>query len=676
MPPATNAPPEQMIPAGDIDFEGVDVDQVLDVYAKLVGRTLLHAGLPSASIVLKTETPLTKTEAIEALQEVLALNGISVINVGDKFVKVVPSDQANASGAPFNNETAAQLPDMGSYVTRIVQLQYVKPSEIMPALTPFAKLPNSIIPLDSNGILIIRDYAENVKRMLEMIKQVDVNIPEEYISKVIPIKYALASDIASALNSLGGSGTATVSFGNNASSASPISGLPSNHIGTTGFGSGIEGVGNTQPNGINQPQATTTPNGTPTGGTTFQQRLQQIINRASEPAVSGGQQNQIQVFGEAKIIADERSNSLLVFATRDDMERIEHVVSQLDVLLSQVLIQAVIIDYNLGPNTFTFGVSAAQNPQIYSPSQGIVGGGGMGNGQSLLSLLSDFGTVSNGVSGFANTLSPGLNYFGNIGPNWDVAIQAAENDSHATIVQQPRIQTSQAKPAQFFVGETVPYVTSTYNYGGVEGTQNSYSQLSVGVELDVTPFINPDGLVVMDIQQEIDDIDGYTTISGVGNIPNTDKRTLSSEIAVRNGDTVMLGGFIKNQKSTTRAGVPFLDDIPLLGPLFSSRSDQKQREELLVLMRPTVLKTPKIAAENTIKEEQQLPGVARAEADDEANERQEVEAERKDELKAARSKNGSYGVFTTQPQTGTMDTNGVPINMNGGTEANPPSYEY
>jgi len=676
LPPATNAPPEQMIPAGDIDFEGVDVDQVLDVYAKLVGRTLLHAGLPSASIVLKTETPLTKTEAIEALQEVLALNGISVINVGDKFVKVVPSDQANASGAPFNNETAAQLPDMGSYVTRIVQLQYVKPSEIVPALTPFAKLPNSIIPLDSNGILIIRDYAENVKRMLEMIKQVDVNIPEEYISKVIPIKYALASDIASALNSLGGSGTATVSFGNNASSASPISGLPGNHTGTTGFGSGIGGVGNTQPNGINQPQATTTPNGTPTGGTTFQQRLQQIINRASEPAVSGGQQNQIQVFGEAKIIADERSNSLLVFATRDDMERIEHVVSQLDVLLSQVLIQAVIIDYNLGPNTFTFGVSAAQNPQIYSPSQGIVGGGGMGNGQSLLSLLSDFGTVSNGVSGFANTLSPGLNYFGNIGPNWDVAIQAAENDSHATIVQQPRIQTSQAKPAQFFVGETVPYVTSTYNYGGVEGTQNSYSQLSVGVELDVTPFINPDGLVVMDIQQEIDDIDGYTTISGVGNIPNTDKRTLSSEIAVRNGDTVMLGGFIKNQKSTTRAGVPFLDDIPLLGPLFSSRSDQKQREELLVLMRPTVLKTPQIAAENTIKEEQQLPGVARAEADDEANERQEVEAERKDELKAARSKNGSYGVFTTQPQTGTMDTNGVPINMNGGTEANPPSYEY
>ena len=82
-------PPEEMIPAGNINFQGVDVSQVLEVYAKLVGRTLLRAGLPSASIVLKTETPLTKSEAIEALQAVLSLNGISVVNIGDKFVKVL-----------------------------------------------------------------------------------------------------------------------------------------------------------------------------------------------------------------------------------------------------------------------------------------------------------------------------------------------------------------------------------------------------------------------------------------------------------------------------------------------------------------------------------------------------------------------------------------------------------
>ena len=102
----------------------------------------------------------------------------------------------------------------------------------------------------------------------------------------------------------------------------------------------------------------------------------------------------------------------------------------------------------------------------------------------------------------ATTCRSGVSYFANIGPNWDVAVTAAESDNHANIIQRPRIQTSQAKPAQFFVGNTVPYVTGTYNgYSGYGG--NSYSQLSVGVELDVTPFINPEGLVVMDISRKL-----------------------------------------------------------------------------------------------------------------------------------------------------------------------------
>ena len=117
-----------MIPKGTIDFQGVDVNQVLEVYAKLVGRTLIRGPLPTASIVLKTETPLTKSEAIEALHAVLALNNISVINVGDKFAKVVQSDQANAAAAPLDYSPASALPQMGTYVTHIVQLQYVKPT--------------------------------------------------------------------------------------------------------------------------------------------------------------------------------------------------------------------------------------------------------------------------------------------------------------------------------------------------------------------------------------------------------------------------------------------------------------------------------------------------------------------------------------------------------------------
>ena len=140
-------PPEEMIPAGNINFQGVDVNQVLDVYAQLVGRTLLRAGLPSAQIILRTETPLTKTEAIQALQAVLALNGIALVNIGDKFVKVLPVGPGELGRREDSiTRDASQLPELGSYVTHIVQLKYIKPSEMVPIIQPFAKLPNSILP--------------------------------------------------------------------------------------------------------------------------------------------------------------------------------------------------------------------------------------------------------------------------------------------------------------------------------------------------------------------------------------------------------------------------------------------------------------------------------------------------------------------------------------------------
>jgi general secretion pathway protein D len=661
LPPAMNepaaplpspGPKEEMIPAGDINFQGVDLDQVLDVYARYVGRTLLRAGLPQAKIILHTETSLTRSEVIQALQAVLALNGVALINVGDKFVKAVPSTQANQEAAPFNKETAAQLPDVGQYVTHIVQLKYVKPSEMTPILQPFAKLQNSILSIDSNGILVLRDNAENVKRMLEMIDQVDVSVPAEYISEVIPIKYALADDIANALNSLGGSGGSTVSFGGS-TATTPISGV-ARPGGTT--------TGTTTP-GQYQPRTPGTPaTGTAaTGGGTFSQRLQSIINRAAS-----GTPEQIQIFGQTKIIADERSNSLLVFATRPDMERIKEVVGKLDVLLAQVLIEAVIIDVSLDKD-LSLGVSVAQNPKTFQGHatgsnilQNIIGAGGMNNGQSFLDFLSGH-IGANTTSNFLNSLPGGLSYFGNIGPTWDVALAAAASDNSATVIQRPRIQTSQAKAASFFVGQTVPYVTGN-SYGSQYGNSASYSQLSVGVELDVTPFINPDGLVVMDINQEIDELNGYTPIENVGNVPNTIKRTLSSEIAVKNKDTIMLGGFIRSEKSKTKNGIPLLQDIPLLGYLFSSSTDAKKRSETVVLIRPTVLRTPELAAAQAVKEQERLPGISAAIAEDTIYERKQIEAEKKAEQKRAEAeqKHANSGPWRWK-HVGSVDTNTVAL---------------
>ena len=699
---------DEMIKPGFIQWEGVDLNVVLDIYAKLVHRTLLRGALPQAQIILNAnETPLTKTEAIQAIQAVLALNGISVVNMGEKFVKVLPSTDAGGAGGEIDHAGSTNIPALGTYLTHVVQLKYVKPSEMVQVISPFAKL-NSVIPMDGNGILIIRDYAENVKRMLEMIEQVDVSVPAEYVSEVIPIRYAKVDDIASALNALGGSGGgATVSVGT-APGSGQISGFSNRGGGMGGMGSmsgggggmgGMGGYGGSpyQQGGMGGNTAfganrsftgQSTPNGTPAGGAnSFQQRLNSIINGTSGggggAGGAGGNTQPIQLFGQTKIIPNESSSSLLIYATRADMQVIKGIIDKLDVPLAQVLVEAVIVDVTLG-NTFNFGVSAAQNPV---QNGAFMGSGGVNNSSSgnpfvqfVQNTVANKGTngliqsISSSVSAvgssgtnsqFVNNLPGGASYFANIGPNWDLAVNAAESDSHASIIQRPRIQTSQAKPAQFFVGDTVPYVTASYGgYSGYSG--NSYSQLSVGVELDVTPFINPEGMVSMDIMQEIDDLNGYTAITGVGNVPNTIKRTLNASITVRDRDTVMLGGFIKSDKSVSKSGVPFLMDIPLIGNLFTSRSDSKDRQELIVLMRPTVLKTPELAAKHTVVEEQRLPASSEAAAEDGAYERSLIEAQRKHEQKLFKRSGNYEGFFAPLPEAaGTNGPEGIPGPLSG-----------
>ena len=610
---------QEMIPPGLIHFEGVDVSQVLDVYAQLVGRTLLRATLPQVQIVFKTETPLTKADAIQALQAVLALNGIAVINIGDKFVKVVPTEQAGTAGEQFNDQNPNQLPELGSFVTRIVQLRYVRPSEMLPIILPFARSPNAILPIDSNGILVLRDYAENIKRMMEMIDQVDVTVPEEYISRVIPIKYAMADDIAGVLNSLESPGGGAVPFGAATTPNMSNAGNGLSHNNTTG------NTGNNSTNPQNSQ------------GSTGQSQLQSILNRmqnGSSAANAVVRQQPIQILGQTKIIADERSNSLLVYATRQDMNTITNIVAKLDVPLAQVLIESVIMEVDLN-KSWSYGVSAAQN-QINAGNVETLGA--INNGAPFYNFLSS-ATTNAWPGNFTSGALSGLSYFANIGSNWDLALSAAASDSTTHIIQRPRIQTSQAREAQFFVGESVPYVTSVYYDSAVTGgASSSYSQLQVGISLDVTPFINPDGLVVMDINQQINDIANYTTITGVGNVPNTDNRTFTSEVAVKDRDTIVLGGFTDTEADKSSTGIPILQDIPLIGNLFKSPSSKKTRQELMVLMRPTVLRTPEAASIQAVREQARSPGIIGAERD----ERKVVDQERKAE--AAHEKDGAVQV--------------------------------
>jgi general secretion pathway protein D len=621
---AATAPPEEIVPAGMIDFRGTDLNQVLDIYGTLVKRTVLRpATLPAPTITLKTQTDLTRKEAMDALKAVLWLNGIAVEDFEDKFVKVVPAANAGQVGAPLSTNAVETLPPMGQFVTHIVQLKYVKPSGLVQVLTAFASpgVANSIVPIDDNQILVLRDSTENVKRMLELTKTIDVSIPETYISEVIPIKYALAADISSALNSLssGGGGTTVGSSAGGQGGARPGT---SGRTSSSQFGRGNTGTGGYPGSmqGTATPFGTTTPGmqGAPgaAGGSTFADRLGRMINKIN---TSGD----IQVLGQTKIIADERTNSLLIFASKEDMKTIKDIVAKLDVVLAQVLIEAAIVQVSLN-DSMDLGVSylqkTASSPGNYFSGIGAINNRNFLNGNSFRQ------------SGTNGLLPSGFSYLASFGNDLDVTVTALASATKARILQRPRIQTSHAVPATLFVGEQRPYPVSSYYGGGSFGGYASIQQLQIGVTIEVTPLINPDGLVVMDIHTKIDSFEGNVTIANVGDVPVTSSKDATAKVAVRDRDTIMLGGLIETTKNNNNSGVPFLKDIPGIGPLFRASHSDSSRNELIVLIRPTVLPTPEIAALASRAEKERMPGIKMLERDLEKDESKRLRSADKDEL--------------------------------------------
>jgi general secretion pathway protein D len=633
----TNAAPEPLLPELSVNFHAAPIDLVLQTYADFVHRTLLRSPSVNAqtTITLVQQNPLTKTELIEAMDAVLAMNNIAMIPIGDKFIKVVPLADAGGSGGHISDLNASALPEFGPFDTHIVQLKYTKPSEMVPILQQFTKTPAAVLPIEGSGMLVLRDTAENVRVMLDVINRLDTTVPTEIESEVIPIKYALASDIADALNSLSGTGGGT-KFGSGGGGRTGSLGT-SRTTGPGGNGRGFGGGGYGGGQG-------TTPQGSLSGGLgggsgfggsggggalgaaggsaspSFTDRVRSLIDRAG-----GGGKGEFQILGQTKIIADERMNALLVFANHEDMLMIKKVVKELDVVLAQVLIEAIIMEVTLD-NSRTIGVSAAQNPtgnhNVYV--------GGFNNGQQFFPFSG--GSGSNGFPGNFTSSLPGnaLTYWGNFGNNFQVAISAAESEGRVNVLSRPRIQTSHGVEADLFVGETIPYVDSTTAgaFGGT-GVYNSYQQQQIGITLKVKPLINPDGLVVMDIYQEASEPGPASTAVNINgtSVPTINQRQASATVAVKDRDTIILGGMISTTQSKTKSGVPYLKDIPLLGNLFRSTANTEQRVELIVLLRPTVLPTPEAAAAVATAERRNLPGVRRAEA--------EIHAEEAARLRAA-----------------------------------------
>ena len=648
-------------PSDSIVFKDQDLNVFLDqVYGPLVKRTVLRAqGLPQVKISIDTQTELTEAEEIQMWDTVLALNGITMIPQGEKFVTAVPVAQALQEGARFSNKPADQYAEASQFVTHVVQLKHVAIEEAVPTITPFAKNANGIVALASTKTLVLRDYSINVKRMLEVLAKIDIEVEEDFQLEVIPIKYGKVDEIYSTLTSVIGGGGVSGTPGGGVGGA----GVGGMGVGMTGRRGGMGGMGvggmgtgfNNQFGGAGQFGGANQFGGGGRFGSGSRLGAQQSVGGGNQPGAAvntGTFQNRFNAMGRGgggagsgygglsellqtvSITADQRSNSLIVYGNKKDIAKLREVLTKVDTLLPQVLVEAIIMEVNLSSG-WNYGISAAQRPAQFGDNANNRGGGvvnnpsgaPLGTGSEFLRQLGRSTGGAGGtnlISGIPATQGAGLSYFAQIGQNWDIALNAIAADSRVNVIQRPRVITSHATPGSFFVGSEVPFVSGSFFGGGTFGNSQSITRQQVGVGLNVTPFITPDNLVVMQIDQTVDNLGANLDLGNGLSAPQTQTRSASSFVTVRDKDAVLLGGYITTSTDKQKSGVPLLKDIPYLGAAFSKRSQNNARTELMILIRPSILATPADAGEVADQERQRLPGVRVAEKEFENNEKAEA----------------------------------------------------
>mgnify|MGYP003730645975 CR=1 FL=1 len=689
-----------------LKFNNADLNVVIDAYSDVTGKTVLMApGLPKVMITLKSQGELTKEEYLEAIEAVLAMHGISIIKIGDKFVKVVQANLArNEEMAIIESLPGEQAPDKAELVTQMIPLKNIEINDAQKVIKEIMHQYGKIIPLEKNNSILITDTAAVINRILQVIRYIDqpMEIPEE--TNVMVIRFAKASDIKKKLEEIIAdsqkeamkatvprqkeSGQPGVVPPQNIPGVIRATREPSQKTTETStlaeqaergiivgkvkiiaddrtnlliiitrpenmkFFDKIvkvldvetepdvivkifrleyadaEQVASTINSLIGSKKADEIPaqaQGGGTGGTgqsktgeqtadaTRSQALREYVERLRES--SGQVEKEKSKVGELsasniKILSDKRTNSLLIMASKADLATLEEIIKSMDIMLSQVLIEAVIIQVDLDEKVQS-GIQWVQRALLVQERDSlgnlankgaIAGSGGGGRGTENF-IPQPANTVTlNSLGSWAE--GAGLNlYFTHFGLNLDGIVKILQSDNRTRILSAPVIVTTDNTKAKITASQQRYFLKgSTVDQFGNVRPETEIKD--IGLTMTVTPHINKSGAVMMEIEQEISDEGPLQPIANQGSWPTTTKRSFTASIAVRDKETIILGGLVRKYIVKESQGIPVLSSIPVIGRLFGYKGDSQRNGEVVAFITPYVLDTQeRIEEESTRRKE-------------------------------------------------------------------------
>lgn len=686
---------EQMV---SLNFRETPLEQVLEYYSVATGRTILQMPNIDATITLRSQGKLTREESLQAIESVLLMRNISIVPMGERFIRVVQADQSAQVGLRIGTEHPDEIfVEDDSLVSQVIKLKYLQASEVQGIFQGILQGFGRIQVIERTNSLLVTATSTNIRRIFELLDVVDHPVDLNIETRVYELNHASAEEIRSKLNELveqvqqdqagqpsdqrtpqqraasdgrdrrtppgvirargnpQDSGEATTAQPADVEQAlldmadrTMIRGpvrivaddrtnvlfifsrpenfvffdrivdvldrqvtpaivtkvVPLEHADAEEISSILnEFVGAASNGGDRSPAR-----GREAEGDARSQALRDFIQqRASERQLSSAEESAAlgRLSPDTRILADTRTNSILLMGRRADIEVLMNVVASLDIVLAQVLIEAVIVEVNLSEG-FEYGIDWLQRSMTVYNEQTRGPGGGLtvadpvfsfAGGQRLGDSL-NFQDASTLTDRNIQLASGGLSYYMTAFDfNLDAVIRLAASSDDARILSTPVILTTDNTEARIVVGEQRPVVTSSSTTVGGE-QRSAYEYRDIGINLSVRPRVNPDRYVVMEVAQNVDNVGGFETIDG-NRVPIITKRELEAHIAVQSEQTIVLGGLVSTDTRKSRARIPLLSRIPVLGALFRADKNTDTRRELLVLLTPYVMFDPRETAEQT-----------------------------------------------------------------------------
>ncbi|WP_188568258.1 type II secretion system secretin GspD [Undibacterium terreum] len=607
-----------------LNFVGADIESVVKAIGHYTGTTFIIDPRVKGQLTLVSEKPLTKDQAFKLLTSTLRLQGYTVVT-GDGYAKVVPEADAKLQPGPL--QTPAVKGDQ--IATQIFRLDYETANNVVTVLRPLISPNNTINANPGNNSVVITDYADNLKRLGKIIATLDV--PSVSDMDVIPIKHAIASDIASMVARL----TENTGAGQDAGRTILLADPRTNSILIKAPSMARAGLIKTVINKLDQPTAlpgnvhvvylknaeavklaqtlrsivtqdsslpssggssnTSNSSSLSSSGTSSTSSTSSGLNSTSGSSVpsstSGSSGSSALSSGGAGgfIQADAATNTLVITASEAVYRNLRGVIDQLDARRAQVYIETLIVEVTAN-KTNEFGVQWLALTGDANSNYRVGGGTSFSTGGNNLVQLAAGGKTA--ASSINNGLTVGL--FRQIGGQLGLGAlaHALESQGGTNVLSIPTLLTLDNEEAKIIVGQNVPFITGQFTTSAATGSAGvnpfqTIERKDVGIKLRVRPQISEGGTVKLNIFQEVSNVDSSTNPAGI----ITNQRSIETNVLAEDGDIIALGGLIDDKATDTNEKVPLLGDIPFLGNLFKYQTGTRTKTNLMVFLRPTVLRS-------------------------------------------------------------------------------------